>query len=57
MSLARGTRLGPYEILSSLAAGGMGERDRAARFAPDGKSYAYSMYTTSSELYLLEGLD
>ena len=29
MSLAPGTRLGPYEILSALGAGGMGEVHRA----------------------------
>jgi len=29
MSLAAGTRLGPYEVLSPLAAGGMGEVYRA----------------------------
>ncbi|MCG3191289.1 MAG: Serine/threonine-protein kinase PknD [Thermoanaerobaculia bacterium] len=46
MSLARGTRLGPYEILTPLGAGGMGEvfrardtrldRDVAVKVLPDG---------------------
>jgi hypothetical protein len=29
LTLTPGTRLGPYEILSALGAGGMGEVDRA----------------------------
>ena len=29
MPLTRGTRLGPYEILSPIAAGGMGEVHKA----------------------------
>ena len=37
MSLAAGSRLGPYEILSSLGSGGMGEvhRTRDARLGRD----------------------
>jgi eukaryotic-like serine/threonine-protein kinase len=37
MSLSAGTRLGPYEILSPLRAGGMGEvyRARDTRLARD----------------------
>ena len=46
MSLAAGDRLGPYEVLSALGAGGMGEvyrardatlkRDVALKILPDG---------------------
>ena len=48
MALAAGARLGPYEILSALGAGGMGEvyrakdtrlkRDVAIKVLPDGFS-------------------
>jgi Tol biopolymer transport system component len=40
MSLASGTRLGPYEVHAPLGAGGMGEVYRA-RFSPDGRWLAY----------------
>ena len=29
----------------------------SARITPDGKSYAYSLFTTTSELYLVDGLN
>ena len=49
MALAPATRLGPYEILSPLGAGGMGEvfRDLASgnpypTFSPDGRWVVYA---------------
>jgi len=34
MALTAGTRLGPYEILAPIGAGGMGEMYRAVTFKP-----------------------
>jgi eukaryotic-like serine/threonine-protein kinase len=38
MSLSPGTRLGPYEILAPIGAGGMGEVYRVQRLYRDKKS-------------------
>ena len=59
MSLACGTRLGPYEILS---AEGTETADLPMGWTTDGQYLhlfarpARSMFTTSSELYLMDGL-
>ncbi len=43
MSLSPGTRLGPYEILSALAAGGMGKVYRARTLASIAPSRSRSL--------------
>lgn len=56
MSLAIGTRLGPYEIHSLLGAGGMGEVYLKAwpEFSPDGKWLAYASEETGRlEIYVM----
>ncbi len=40
MSLSSGTKLGPYEILTPLGAGGMGVVKRAKRNSPHQRSRA-----------------
>jgi serine/threonine protein kinase len=71
LSLSSGVRLGPYEILAPLGAGGMGEvyRARDTRLGrevaikifglvltPDGKTYAYTIQRRLSTLCLVTGL-
>jgi serine/threonine protein kinase len=67
VSLAAGSKLGPYEILAAIGAGGMGEvylpADRTGlvrldnvSVTPDGKFYAYTASrVTDSDLYVVTG--
>ncbi len=71
MALSPGTRLGPYEILAPIGAGGMGEvyrahdsrlgRDVAVppesfALSPDGRSLVCSTAETLHSLMLVQGL-
>jgi hypothetical protein len=63
MSLAAGSRLGPYEILGPIGAAGMGEVYRTGLVrienvfvTPNGEHYAYSFNrVTNSDLYVVTG--
>jgi len=62
MTLPAGIRLGAYEILASLGAGGMGEMYRAKSYvldypswSPDGKKIYFSVSHKTGDIYLAEG--
>jgi len=49
MSLSAGTRLGPYEVLSPIGAGGMGEvyRARDASYAVTGRAARFGYFVVT----------
>jgi hypothetical protein len=66
MTISTGSRLGPYEVLSPLGAGGMGEvwkaretrasEERSRSRAFDGRPYAYSVGRRLGRLVVVDGL-
>lgn len=53
MSLATASRLGPYEIVSALGAGGMGP-DRLARFSREAQVLASLNHSNIAAIYGIE---